>query len=237
MGLEQTFVKGQNVGVHISEVQGTKAVAPADITITVTADAAVAALALTLDSSADITLRKNQLLTFGAVEVVVTADTAIVTGTPVSVPVDASEGDAGDGISAEILTNATATWDQLYRVLGTAQSDFSISEQTNQLSSTTYDSSSALSWDEVEITSKGWQVARQGRFKPSDYAYQQIFAAALNGKELWFKHVSPDEDGAPAALREGRVKITGYAETNPSDGIIDANWTFSGQGKPETEYL
>src|SRR5690606_41969087 len=57
------------------------------------------------------------------------------------------------------------SWDRMYRVLGTQQSDFSLSENTQNLQSVTYDSAEAMTWDESEDLSKSWQIQRTGRFK------------------------------------------------------------------------
>lgn len=239
MAFDTSFVKGKPTSVYVSDAAavGAKAVAPTAVTLTVGAGgAAAAATTVPLTSSADVTLRANQILVFNAgdpdeVQLVVTADTA-VTSSESPVPVDAVEGVKGAGIPGALTASDTATWDHMYRVLGTEQSDYTLSENTQNLQSVTYDSANAMSWDESEDTSKSWQVQRQGRYKPSDHAFQQVRLAAHEGREIWVKQISPDEDGAPIHSKSGRAKIRGYTESNPASGMYDASWTFAGQGKP-----
>lgn len=237
MPLDSSFIKAKPTGLYVSAAaaSGSKATQPSDVTLTVgAAGAAAAATTVPMTTSADITLVKNQILEFtGGIELVVTADTAITTGGgEVSVPVDSVDGDEGDGIPAALVSGDTATWDQLYRVLGTEQSDYSVNEQSNQLRSVTYDSAESMSWDESSADSKSWQIQRSGRFKVDDYAFKQIQLAAHEDRELWLKQVSPREDGSPAQEKEGRVKVRGYSETNPASGIYDVGYTLAGQGKP-----
>src|SRR5690606_3988919 len=134
---------------------GAKATAPTAITFTAASAASAGATELSLTASVATTLEKNQILVFDDVPVLVTAQTAVET-TSTAVPVDAVEGLAGDGIPDAIAENDTATWDGMFRVLGTESSDLTISEQTNPLTSVTYDSGQSMTWDEQEITSRGW---------------------------------------------------------------------------------
>lgn len=239
MALDTTYVKAKETGVFVSDAApvGQKATAPTAVTLTVgAAGAAKDAKTVPLTSSADVTLRANQILVFNAgdpdeVQLLVTAETA-VTSSETSVPVGAVEGEVGAGIPGALTASDTATWDRLYRVLGTEQSDYTLSENTQNLQSVTYDSAQAMSWDESEDTSKSWQVARQGRFKPNDHAFQQVRLAAHEAREVWVKQVAPDEDGKPVHSKSGRAKIRGYSESNPASGMYDASWTFAGQGKP-----
>ena len=235
MALETTFVKGKKVAVFISDVQNGKAVAPAPVTINMEAPAAAGAVSLSVTSSANVTLRKNTILKFGTVLVLVTADTPL-TAVAANLPVDTVEGDEGAGIPEAIPDTASATYDGLHRVLGTQSSNFALTESSNNLSSVTYDASDVVSWDESSQTSKGWNFARAGRFKPTDHAWRQVSQAAKTGKEIWIKHVTPDENGNAAVTRVGRVTIEGYSESNAAEGIIDANWTFKGQGKITETY-
>lgn len=239
MPLDTTFVKGRPTQVFVGPAApvGQKATAPTPVTLTVgSAGAAQGATSIPVTASASATITKNTILVFEAGEVdecrvVVTADTP-VSAVEASLPVDSVEGEEGDGIPFALEENDTAEWDAMYRLLGTQQSDYSLSENTQNLQSVTYDSAEAMAWDESEDTSKSWQIQRSGRYKPTDYAFQQVRLAAHEGREIWVKQVTPDEDGNPIHSKSGRAKVRGYTETNPADGIYDASWTFAGQGKP-----
>lgn len=238
MGLETSFSRGMPTGLYVSAAApaGQKATKPTAVTLTVGTGVSAGATSLSLSSSADVTLVKNQILIFNAastpVPVLVTADTA-VTSTPGAVPVDAVDGLAGDGIPDDLSSSDTATWDRMYRVLGTETSDFNVTEGTQELSSVTYDSGQNMSWDEQEITSRGWNIPRGGRFKPNDPAYKAVRACGLSKREVWVKRILADEDGAAAQIEQGRATVTGFSNTAPASGIVDANWTFQGQGEPE----
>lgn len=239
MGLDTTYAKGKPTQVLVGPAAaiGAKAVAPTPVTLTVKAAAAAAALTVSVSVAAgSATLQENQILVFNAgdpdeVQCVVTATTTVTTSNT-SVPVDIVEGETGAGLPGPLAENDTAVWDGMYRVLGTEQSDYTLSENTQQLQSVTYDSAVAMSWDESEDTSKSWTVQRRGRYKPHDYAFIQIRLAAHEGREIWMKQIAPDEDGAPVHSKSGRTKIRGYTESNPASGIYDVSWTFAGQGKP-----
>lgn len=241
MPLDTTFVKARPTGLFVSDPApiGQKATAPTPVTLTVgAAGAAKNATSIPVTASATVTIPANTILVFEAGEadecrVVVTADTS-VSAVETSLPVDAVEGEENDGIPFALSENDTAEWDRMYRVLGTQQSDFSMSENTQNLQSVTYDSSEAMTWDESEDLSKSWQIQRTGRFKPNDAGFKAVQTAASEGREVWVKQVVPDEDGDVAFTREGRAKVRGYQESNPADGIYDASWTFAGQGKPVT---
>lgn len=239
MGLDTSFSRGMPTGLYVSAAApaGQKATKPTPVTITVGTGVSAGVTTVSLSSSANVTLEENQILVFNAgdpdeVALIVTAQTA-VTGTPGAVPVDAVDGVAGDGIPGDLASSDTATWDQMYRVLGTETSDFNVTEGTQELSSVTYDSGQNMSWDEQEITSRGWNIPRGGRFKPNDPAYKAVRACGLSKREVWVKRILADEDGAAAQIEQGRATVTGFSNTAPASGIVDANWTFQGQGEPE----
>lgn len=233
MAFDTKFVRGMPTGLYVSAAfpTGQKATAPTPVTITNTANANAGDTSLTLSSATDVWLEANQILIFDDVPVIVTARTQ-VTSTPAAVPVDAVEGVAGDGIPDDIPENETASWDRMYRVMGTESSDLNITEGTQELSSVTYDSGQAMSWDEQEITSRGWNIPRNGRFKPNDPAYLAVRAAGLSKREVWVKRILADEDGDAGQIEQGRATVTGFTVTAPASGMVDANWVFQGQGQP-----
>lgn len=238
MALDTRFVLGVRSGVYVSDAApaGAQALEPETVVLEVGEAAAAGALSLQLSSTLPVTLRANQVLTFNAgtpaaVTVIVTEDTP-VSNAASAVPVDAAEGDEGIGIPAAIDADSVAEWDQLYRVLGTSGSGLTVGESTNELNSVTYDTAQAMTWDESAITSKNWLMNRAGRFKPRDHAFQQVQLANLEGREVFVKRVLADEDGVPALIQKGRSQITGYSDDAPADGIVDASWTFTGQGRP-----
>lgn len=233
MSLDTGFSRGMRTEVRISTPapSGQRATKPESITLTNTAAAVEGATELTLTASTATVLEANQILHFGDVSVVVTEQTAVDTATPV--PVDGLEGVAGDGIPASIAEDETATWDGLHRVMGTSDSTLNITEGTNELSSVTYDSGQSMSWDETEITSKGWNMDRSGRFKSRDRAYRSVRQSALTGREVWLERTLTDEQGNPAQIERGRAVVTAFSAPAPAEGIVDASWTFTGQGQLE----
>lgn len=244
MALDTTFARGKPTGVYTSAAYpvGVRATKPTPVTLTVEASASAGATTVSLSvASGTVTLQENQILVFNEgdpdeVKCVVTTTTEVTTSNT-SVPVDAVEGQTGDGIPGALAENDTAVWDRLYRVLGTSRSPLSLTENTSQLTSITYDSAQAMTWDEMEINSKGWTLGREGRFKAHDPGYIETETAAYEGREVWVQRILPDEQGAPTRLTEGRAIVTNFQDDPPADGIIDASWTWQGQGKPSRATL
>lgn len=233
-----TFARGKNSEIFQSDAAAAGALAtePADVTITVTVGAAAGDTSVTLACATTITLRKNLILAFddGATTVLVrvTADTTIGAG-GAPVPVDAVAGDL-PGIPGALTTSHEAVWDQLHRVIGTESAGFSLTDNVQTLTPATYEAAFAgTTWAEDEATSKSWQIARSGRFKGSDYALGQVETAAFQEREVWVKVVYPDEDGTPVRIYEGRARVRNLAVDPPATGVVDASWTWQGQGKPK----
>lgn len=243
MALDTRAVRGKRTGVYCSDAfpKGVKATKPTPVTLTVEAAATAGATTVSLSSSADVTLRNQQMLVFNEGEVnevkcIVTADTP-VTSSATSVPVDVVEGEAGAGLPGPLAVDDEAVWDRLYRVHGTSNAPLTVNDNTQNLQSITYDSSEAMAWDEVEVISKGWQFGRQGNFKPRDHSFNQNELAAYEGRELWLQRILPDEDGLPAKVQEGRVIVTNWADDAPAEGVITASWVWQGQGRPSRATL
>lgn len=234
-----TFARGKNSEIFVSDAAalGTIATEPADATITVGTQADVGDTVADLRVAAGtLTLRKNLILAFddGATTVLVrvTADTTI-DATASAVPVDAIAGDT-PGITGTLTTGHTAVWDQLHRVLGTESANFAVADNVNQLTPASYEARFAGTvWDEDEATSKGWSIPRAGRFKAGDYALRQCEIANLEEREVWVKVVYADEDGDPARVYEGRARVRNFSVDAPATGVLDASWTWQGQGRPK----
>lgn len=233
-----TFARGKNSEIFQGDAValGSLATEPADVTITVGATAAAGATSASLACTTTVTLRKNLILAFvdGAdtVLVRVTADTTI-TSTPSPVPVDAIAGDL-PGIPGELTTDHTAVWDQLNRVIGTESAGFSSSDNVNALTPASYESAFAGTvWAEDEATSKSWSIARSGRFKANDHGLAQAETAHFEEREVWVKVVYPDENGNPARIYEGRARVRNFSVDPPATGVVDASWTWQGQGRPK----
>lgn len=222
---------GVNTGLNISALapRGTRATKPETIVFTTTAAAEAGDTTLMLEASAPTILERNQMLTFDGVLVLVTEKTS-VSDTPTSVPVDAVEGLEGDGIPAGIDEGEEASWNQMFRVLGTEDSTLTVNDETNPLGSTTYDSGQTLSWAEVQVVGKGWELDRSGEFKARDKAWLIIREAILTGRELWVERVLSDGKNQPYQVERGRAIITSPSVPAPADGIVTASWTFQGQG-------
>ena len=234
-----TFARGKNSEVFVSPAVALGAIAtePQDVTITVGTAASVGATVADLRVAAGtLTLRKNLILAFvdgpDTVYVRVTAET-VIDNTASTVPVDAIVGDV-PGIDAALTTDHVAVWDQLHRVLGTESANFAIADNVNQLTPASYEARFAGAvWDEDEATSKGWSIPRQGRFKVGDYALRQCEIASLEERELWVKVVYADENGDPGRVYEGRARVRNFQVDAPATGVLDAGWTWQGQGRPK----
>lgn len=233
-----TFARGKNAEIFQSDAfaQGTLATEPADVTITVGTGVAAGVLSVDLACATTITLRRNLILAFDdgstTVLVRVTADTTIG-AVAAPVPVDAVAGDL-PGIPGALTTSHAAVWDQLHRVIGTESAGFSLSDNVQTLTPATYESAFAGAvWAEDEATSKAWAIARSGRYKAGDYALSQVEIAQFEEREVWVKVVYPDEEGTPARIYEGRARVRNLAIDPPATGVVDASWTWQGQGRPK----
>lgn len=231
-GLDTSFARGMPSGLFAGGLAalGQKAERPTAVTLTVGTPAAASDTVVEVTASSAATIVKGTILDFAGVQVVVTADT-VVGVTPEDLPVRSVENKVG--LSEPIDAAEEAVWNGYHRVYGTSSAPLNISETTNQLRSTTYDSNLQPEWDETQITGKGWTLGRQGNFKPHDPAWLLIRQAANTGQEIHVLRILPDESGAPARFERGRAIITGYSDDPPADGIITASWTFTGQGELE----
>lgn len=209
---------------------GAKAVQPTPVTLTVSTAAVASDTEVEVTASSTAMIVKGTVLDFDGVQVVVTADTQ-VSSVAGDLPVRSVDNKVGLSVGIDLAE--TAVWNGYHRVYGTSSAPLAISETTQQLRSTTYDSHLQPEWDETQITGKGWTLNRQGNFKPHDPAWLLIRQAANTGQEIHVLRILPDESGAPARFERGRAIITGYSDDPPADGIITASWTFQGQGELE----
>lgn len=233
-----TFARGKNSEIFQSDAAaiGVLATEPADVTIEVDVAADAGDTSVTLSCASTITLRRNLILAFDdgstTVLVRVTEETTIGAGGAV-VPVDAVAGEI-PGIPADLTTSHEAVWDQLHRVIGTESAGFSLTDNVQTLTPATYESAFAgTTWAEDEATSKAWAIARSGRFKGNDYALGQVELAAFQEREVWVKVVYPDDNGVPVRIYEGRARVRNLAVDPPATGVVDASWTWQGQGRPK----
>jgi hypothetical protein len=233
-----TFARGKNSEIFQSDAfaLGTLASEPPDVTIEVDTGVAAGATSVTLSCASTIVLRRNLILAFadGATTVLVrvTEETTIGSG-GAAVPVDAVAGDL-PGIPGALTTSHEAVWDQLHRVIGTESAGFSMTDNVQALTPATYESAFAgTTWAEDEATSKAWSIARSGRFKGADYALSQVELAQFEEREVWVKVVYPDEEGTPVRIYEGRARVRNLSVDPPATGVVDASWTWQGQGRPK----
>lgn len=232
VGLDTSFVRGMFTGIYVGTPaarRNARALFPAPATFTVDEAASAGATTLTLTAPESVSLPENTVLNFGGVYVMVTETTSVGTS-PTPVPVSGLE---TEGLPDPIAADEEAVWHGLMRVMGTTSTELSLTEGTSNLTSTTYDSGMRMEWDEIQITSKGWTLPRQGNFKPTDPAYLAIREAGLKGLEIPVLRILPDENGDPAEFQRGRSLITGFSVPAPADGIVTASWTFTGQGRLE----
>jgi hypothetical protein len=234
-----TFARGKNSEIFTSDAfpLGSIASEPVDVTITVGTLASAGATTADLRiASGSLQLRKNLILAFvegpSTVFIRVTEDT-VITDSASAVPVDRIAGDE-PGIDADLTTSHTAVWDRLHRVIGTESANFAVADNVNNLTPASYEAKYAGAvWEEDEATSKGWSIPRQGRFKAADHAFRQTEIASLEEREAWVKVVYADEDGAAARVYEGRARVRNFATDAPATGVLDASWTWQGQGRPK----
>lgn len=230
MPYDTTYARGRYTGVFISAVQDGTAVAPTAETVTVSAEATAGATSLSVDAITNAIKAGQTFTASGGEEFIVTADAA---AGATSLSVDSIGGDEGSGLDGTIAAAETFSNTLLYRVLGTSSTNVTINENNvQQLQSVTYETTDTMSWDSSDAASKGWQVPRQGRYKVNDYAYRQVRTAALNDKEVWLEERLPDEAGDVGEVWAGRAKVRNFDIAAPADGIVDATWTFVGQGAP-----
>jgi hypothetical protein len=234
-----SFARGKASEIFVSDVFALGAIAsePTDVTITVGTSAAAGDTEADLRVAAGtLQLRKNLILAFddGATVVLlrVTEDT-VIDDTASTVPVDAVAGDV-PGLPGALTTSHVALWDRLHRVLGTETAGFQVADNVNQLTPASYEAAFAGAvWDEDEATSKGWSIPRQGRFKAGDHALRQCETANLEEREVWVKVVYAREDGQPGRVYEGRARVRNLQIDPPATGVLDASWTWQGQGRPK----
>lgn len=202
-----------------------------DVDITIGATGAVAGDTTLEVEALPVDIKKNTILYFDEsgvlVPVLVTVDAA---ESDTELTVDSLTGKVGDGIPVALSTGTVASYDQLYRVMGTEQADYTSSEGVTTYSSNTYDSFATVTYNKQTIDTAGWTISRNGRQALNDFGFQQCQEAALGHKVLWVKLERPNENGDVAMVYEGKAWLTGWADTGAATGLNDANWTFQGEG-------
>lgn len=213
----RTFVKGVSTGLHVESTA-----APAAIIVQAYRPAGT--MSIPVRGTRRFTLTAGTVLQFGLFQVTVAEDLEVGAGTtqelqltePLPVPFAASATSLPVG--------------ELLRVHGTGDTDFNINSRT-------VDATPAVGssrWSRSAIVTQGWEMQRRGNFRPHDPAFQVIQAAARAGSEVRVVRMLPDEADALVTEDGGTAIVTNFRVGAPADGIVDASWTFLGQGEPTT---
>lgn len=236
MAIDTKFSKGQFTSLSVAPILNGNpdtAVPPTPVTIIVAIGGAARG-ATTLPVEALTTkIRKNTILDFDGVKVVVTEDTD--TGAEI-LPVDGVMSVIGGGIDQAIDAAVAATWDRTYRVLGTETADFSSEESTTDYVSNTYDSGYGISYTVRTVENAGWSISRAGRSKLDDYGFFICYDAGIRKVPVWVQLQRPGFDNKPAVTHSGAAWVTGLSDSAASTAMADASWTFTGTGALYTTY-
>src|SRR5690606_22800761 len=173
MPLKFDMVRGRPALMSLRQI-GPSRVAPATVTVTVdSAGAPKGATSIPVTAlSADIP--KNTVLTFDDAEstkVVVVEDAA---SGATSLSVESFEGADGDGIQNALTGGDAATWDGLFTDIASNSLDFSVNEQTNELTAVTHGSATGVRVSVPEVTSVQPTITRQGLFFADGQLYQDL---------------------------------------------------------------
>lgn len=218
------IVRGRPALMYLKMI-GTSEVAPTTVTATVaTAGAAADATSIPVDSLPG-AIPKNTVLTFSraagspsAMKVVVTADAA---STDTTLAVEAFEGASGDGIPYSLADDDAATWDGLYTDIGSNALDFSVNEQTTELTAVTHGSATGVRVAIPEVTTVSPTISRQGMFFDDGQLIEDLVKNAKTpNANWWVKYVVPDSSGAPKVTYEGLARVFGVGHPTPADNLI-----------------
>ena len=238
MGLDVTFPKAKETSLRVSApfTNADTATKPTAVTISLTAAAEAGDTSLAV-AALPVALKANTILDFvEGSDVVTVLVTANADEGDTTLAVDGLRGDVGDGIPSDIDAAATATWDRLYRVLGTETADVSYTEGVTTYTSNTYDSAFNVVYDTATIDTAGWTISRAGRQKINDYGYRQCHVAATTKLPVWVKLERPGEDNLTTVTYEGVAWLTGFSDTGAATALNDGGWTFTGNGKIYVTY-
>lgn len=225
MPLKFDMVRGRPALMSLRQI-GTSRVAPATVTVTVdTAGAPKGATSIPVTAlSADIP--KNTVLTFDDAEstkVVVVEDAA---SGATSLSVESFEGADGDGIQNALTSGDAATWDGLFTDIASNSLDFSVNEQTNELTAVTHGSATGVRVSVPEVTSVQPTITRQGLFFADGQLYQDLVKNAKTpNSNWWVKYVVPGPDGSPAVTYEGLARVFGVGHPTPADNLVQLNYS------------
>lgn len=209
------FVRGMPTGLYVESTA-----APA--AITVQAHRPAGSISIPVRGTRRFTLTAGTVLQFGLFQVTVAEDLEVSAGTT-------QELQLTEPLPVPFAASATSVpVQELLRVYGTGDTDFGINSRTADATPAVGDSR----WSRSEIVSQGWEMQRRGTFRPHDPAFQTIQAAARAGSEVQVVRLLPDETNALVQQDGGAALIMNFRVGSPADGIIEASWTFLGQGEP-----
>lgn len=224
MPLIFNMVRGRPALMHLKNI-GVGTTAPATVTATVSASGASQGANSIPVGALPGAIPKNTVLAFtasggGAIitKVVVTAD---ANATDTSLAVEAFEGASGDGIDTALVSTDKAVWDGLLTDIASNALDFSVNEQTNELSAVTHGSATGVRVIVPEVTGVQPTISRQGLFFTDSPLYKDIVKNAKTpNANWWVKYVLPGVDGSPAVVYEGLARMFGVGHPTPADNLV-----------------
>lgn len=224
------IVRGKPALMYLKQI-GTSESAPSTVTATVSS-AGAAADATTIPVSAlSAAIPKNTVLEFSraagspsTVKVVVTED---ADASDTSLKVEAFEGASGDGIDAALAENDAATWDGLYTDIASNALDFSVNEQTQELTAVTHGSATSVRVSVPEVTSVQPTIQRQGMFFDDGTLISDLVKNAKTPNANWWgKLIIPDSAGAAKVTYAGLGRVFGVGHPTPADNLITLTYSF-----------
>ena len=229
MPLIFNLVRGRPALMYLKRL-GTGTTAPATVTATVSAAGASQGATSIPVSALSAGIPKNTVLAFTATgggatitKVVVTADAS---ASDTSLAVEAFEGASGDGIDAALVSTDKAVWDGLLTDIASNALDFSVNEQTNELTAVTHGSATGVRVAVPEVTSVQPTVTRQGLFFTDSPLYKDIVKNAKTPNANWWaKYVLPDFEGEPAVTYEGLARMFGVGHPTPADNLVQLTYS------------
>jgi len=207
-------------------------VAPTDVTITTSAAATSGATSLAVTAlSGPVPAGTAVVLTSGS------GGSAVKT--TVYITEHAKTGDtslAVEATSGAIASGATGQYKALLMLQGGTTSDENIEANDQQV--TVY--GDELGFATGIVTGASWSISYSFNVLPSDLGYFRLAYAAQNavkGIRGWVRK----EDPAPAGYTSGEIieglcDVTGFSKSNPADGIITGQCTFTGRGTPTLKH-
>lgn len=169
---------------------------------------------------------RNTILTFSTtgddVQVVVVEDAA---SGATELDVEAFHGADGDGISGDLSSGDTATWDGLLTDVASQNLDFQKGATRQDFNSVTHGSGTGVTISQSEVTAIAPNIPRTGLFLPRSRLLEDIVQYGDTNGNWWARGVWPDERGRPYIVHEGLARVTDVGTPSPADNLIQLSYT------------